>query len=110
VRSVVSVTECGVRGPAQYARAMSWYFRWMFSQQQDPSAVVPAANKPRSRSLDGGNPVDFIKHHHNLQPPTVAAAPATFHLATLQPAAAAQSPIRLPVTMLSALPFVCISR
>lgn len=106
---MVSITECGVRGPAQYARAMSWYFRWMFSQQQDPSAAVPAVNKPRSRSLDGGNPVDFVKHHHSLQPPSAAATPATFHLATLQPAAVAQSPIRLPVTMLSALPFVRIS-
>lgn len=103
----VSVTVCAVRAPAQYAWAMSWYFRWMFSQQQDPSTAVPAVNKPRSRSLDGGNPVDVVKHHHNLQPP--AAAPATFQLATLQPVTTAQSPIRLPVTMLSALPFVCIS-
>lgn len=103
----VFVTVCGVRAPAQYAWAMSWYFRWMFSQQQDPSAAVPAVNKPRSKSLDGGNPVDVVKHHHNLQPPV--AAPATFQLATLQPVTTAQSPIRLPVTMLSALPFVCIS-
>lgn len=85
---------------------MSWYFRWMFSQQQDPSAPVPAVNKPRSRSLDAGSPAELVKQ----QPP--AAAAATFHLATLQPVTAPPSPIRLPVTMLSAaaLPFVRISR
>lgn len=83
----------------------------MFSQQQDPSAPVPAVNKPRSRSLDAGNPVGLVKQQQQHQPP--AAAAATFHLATLQPVTAVPPPVRLPVTILSAaasLPFVRISR